>query len=238
MSESTGRLYVLLGGDYAGKSRLMAELRDRVDWALVSADEGTLAPPYDTLVDMRRLFVERVLPGAGRLLSPDYVLSGLQMSLIYLRDRAAAERARRDVLVDSYTYKLLAKCRLHGLVSPDIFRFWRSFPRPDRVIYLRTSPEVAWRRAREAGRLNRFEHHGQEPTRDGFVAFQRDLAAAMRAEVGTVATDVVDGEQDPAVVRIHVEALLGAGREEVHGDERQPLRAAGDRGARAVHPVG
>jgi thymidylate kinase len=238
VSEANGRLYVLLGGDYAGKSRLMAELRERVDWALVSADEGTLAPPYDTLVDMRRLFVERVLPNASQLLTPDYVLSGLQMSLVYLRDRAASERARGDVLVDSYHYKLLAKCRLHGLVSPDIFHFWRSFPRPDRVIYLRISPEVAWQRARAAGRLNRFEHHGESPTRDRFVRFQRDLAAAMRAEVAPVAIDVVDGEQDPATVRVHVEALLGAGREEVHGDERQPLRAAGDRGERAIHPVG
>jgi hypothetical protein len=234
------RFFALVGGDYAGKSAALEGMAGEVGWALVSGDDANLEPPYDTLPSLRRLFVKRVLPHAGGLLSPDYVLSGLQMSLVYLRDRIVAEAASRDVLADSYYYKVLAKCALLGFVNEAIFGLWRSFPTPDRVIYLSTSPETAWRRATASGRLNRFEHYAAEPSADGFLRFQRDLAALMLDEIGPVPVDFVDGEQEPATVRTQIRALLAAGPEDriKHGRSSQPLLATGPGRAGAVLNVG
>lgn len=213
-----GRLYVVLGGDYAGKSTALRRLGPPAGWRIVTADDDGLPPAYASLAALRRLFVRGVLPQVGQLYSPDYLLSGLQMPLVYLRDHAAAERRTADVLVDSYYYKVLAKCALVGLHGPAFFDYWRSFPRPDRVLFVRTSGEIAWRRAQLAGRLNGFEHYGPRPTRQGFLDFQRDLQAAMLDEVGALPVDFVDGDRPPAAVARSLGAALGAGPQDPADD--------------------
>ena len=97
----------------------------------------------------------------------------------------------RLVVVDSYYYKILAKCVLTGLVSDSLFSWWRSFPRPGQVIYLDVDPATAWRRSGEGSQLNSFEHYGDVPTWEGFRRFQTDLGQLMVEEIGPVPTEVL-----------------------------------------------
>ena len=64
--------------------------------------------------------------------------------MIHLRDRLAHVRDGRPVVVDSYCYKILARCRLAGVGDNPMFDWWRTFPQPTRVRYLDIPPEKAW----------------------------------------------------------------------------------------------
>jgi thymidylate kinase len=185
-------MVVLVGGDYAGKSSVLRAIRAWPEPKVVSCDAGFVPPPYASLGRLRQIFLGDVLQQADRLYSPDYILSGLQMALIYLRDRALHERASHPVIIDSYYYKVLAKCRLCGLNSDAIFSAWRAFPQPDRVIFLRIDPELAWARAVALGGPNRFEHYGKQPTFEAFVRYQRDLEMAILQELNRLPVDVID----------------------------------------------
>ena len=191
-------IWVLLGPDYSGKSTIMKALRHRGDLRLASTDAEFLRPPYTILPELRRLFLDLVLPNASRLLSPDFVLSGLQMPLVYLRDQALAEASEGPVLVDSYLYKALAKCLLLGMANDRTLAFWRSFPPPDGVLFVQVHPGEALRRARAAGGPNGFEHYSHAGSEAGFLEFQRDLTALMLREVAGVPTTMLDGHARPA----------------------------------------
>jgi thymidylate kinase len=193
---------VLLGPDYAGKSSVMAAL-SAMDRTCVSYDDELVRPECSLVSDLRDGFVKRALAGMGAHYSPDFVLTLLQASVVYLRDQTLRAAPDRPVVVDSYYYKILAKCLLAGLVNHSMFAWWRSFPQPCRVVYLDVDPDEAWRRSGEGARLNRFEYHGARPTRDGFCRFQRELRQLMVEEVGAVPLTVLAGPDG-------VEAAAGA----------------------------
>lgn len=170
---------VLLGPDYAGKSSIMAELRATApDLSLVSVDSQFVAPEHAVVSTLKRALVADTLPGLGTAFSADFVLSLAQTAVVYLRDQILAADA--PVLVDSYYYKILAKCRLLGTDDHPMFAWWRGFPQPRQVLYLEVAPDVAWDRAEHA---NRMEHYGTTPDRDAFEYFQADLHKLMLDEV-------------------------------------------------------
>lgn len=174
---------VLLGPDYAGKSSVMAELRATVpDWHLVSVDAPFVAAEHTVLSGLKRALVADTLPRLGSAFSCDFVLSLAQTAVVYLRDQVLAA-GDAPVVVDSYYYKILAKCRLIGADDHPVFAWWRTFPEPQHVLYLAVAPDVAWRRCVAGGRLNRLEHHGEVPDRDAFESFQSDLHKLMLDEV-------------------------------------------------------
>lgn len=179
---------VLLGPDYAGKSTVLAAFAAN-GRKCVSYDDAFIPAESSLVGDLRTEFLGKALRGMGTGYSPDFVLSLLQASVVYLRDEAARHP---DSIVDSYYYKILAKCALLGIGNDDVFAFWRSFPRPRRVIYLDIDPETAWLRSRLGTGLNRFEHYGDTPTWRGFRDFQRDLRGMMLAEVGDVEITSID----------------------------------------------
>jgi thymidylate kinase len=175
---------VLLGPDYAGKSSVMAELRAAVpDWRLVSVDTPFVAAEHSVLLGLKRALVADTLPWLGSAFSCDFVLSLAQTAVVYLRDQILAAGDGTPVLVDSYYYKILAKCRLIGADDHPVFAWWRSFPRPQHVLYLDVEPDVAWARCVADGRLNRLEYHGETPDQDAFEFFQSDLHKLMLDEV-------------------------------------------------------
>ncbi|MFD9794886.1 dTMP kinase [Streptomyces sp. NPDC059070] len=181
---------VLLGPDLAGKSTAMAALRQGGGHRLVSADDAFLAPGHALIGRLRREAVREVA-GREEEWSPDFFAALLQTAVLHLRDQLLAE-PEVPAVVDSYYYKLLAKCRLAGVPENPMFAWWRTFPRPRRVIYLDVSPETAWRRSGHGARLNRLEHYGSEPDRDGFERYQADLRKVMRDEIQDLPVTVIE----------------------------------------------
>ncbi|WP_230646898.1 hypothetical protein [Bradyrhizobium sp. Leaf401] len=140
--------------------------------------------------------------------SDELLLSVFHVYMVYLRDRIMASAQDRPIIVDSYYYKLWAKCVLLGFVNESIFSLWRSLPRPTYIIYLDIDPELAWRRSSLGRALNRMEYYGSTPSRHGFDKFQLELRDLMLKEVlGISCTRVeVSSDQQPTVEQ--VERLL------------------------------
>lgn len=174
---------VLLGPDYAGKSSVLTELAAaEPSWRFVSVDDAFLQPQHALIARLRRQLVGEALPGLGTAYSPDFIAGLLQTAVLHVRDQVAAS-AGAPVLVDSYYYKILAKCRLAGAAENPMFDWWRSFPQPRRVLFLDVSPETAWERCGLGAVANPLEYHGDEPTWAGFRSYQDDLREAMLEEV-------------------------------------------------------
>lgn len=185
------RFCVLLGPDYAGKSSVLADLAGTVSpWHCVSVDDAWLAPEHQLLVDLRRQLVREVLPRVGTAYSDEFVAGLLQLAVLHLRDRVLAA-GDGPVLVDSYYYKILAKCRLAGVRENPMFAWWRSFPQPARVIYLDIAPETAWQRCGDGTEANPLEFYGDRPDWPRFEAYQADLRKVMLDEVSHLPVTVI-----------------------------------------------
>ena len=199
--------WTLLGGDACGKSEVLRRL-GRSGWRPVSYDD-----PYARDVPVVRRLRSSLFFDAythlGRPYSPELAFSLLTPVVWYLRDEAVRHARQGPTLVDSYYFKLLAKGLLTGIADPATAALWRSLPQPEGVVFLDVDPEVAWRRAGGAAGLNPFEHYGAEPTRDGFVSYQRDLRAAMLREVGHLDLRVVAADRASGQVAEAVRAALG-----------------------------
>jgi thymidylate kinase len=184
-SELSPDFWVLLGTDYAGKSSVMAALAgSRFPWRLISTDETLLQPRHSLIGRLRRLLLRDVLAPADGAYSADFMVTLLQTAVVHLRDQIADDNREQVALVDSYYYKILAKCRLTGVGDHPMFSWWRSFPQPRGVVYLDVEPETAWLRSRSGRSANRFEHYGDKAGRRQFDSFQADLRRELRAEVG------------------------------------------------------
>lgn len=181
---------VLLGPDYAGKSTVISALAVR-GVQCVSYDHEFVRPDCSLVNDLRDSFVTRALRSMGTSYSADFVVTLLQTAVVYLRDQVMCADRDRPVVVDSYYYKILAKCVLTGLANEFLFAWWRSFPRPRQVIFLDVDPAIAWRRSGEGSQLNPFEHYGDAPTWEGFRRFQTDLRRLMIEEIGPVPMQVL-----------------------------------------------
>ncbi|MGW4113761.1 hypothetical protein ACWEFJ_23075 [Actinosynnema sp. NPDC004786] len=194
---------VLSGTDHAGKSVVMRALAaEEPTWRLVSVDDDFLAPEHGVVSRLKSDLVRETLPGLGKHHSPDFVASLLQTAVVHLRDQLVDVGPHRPVVVDSYYYKILAKCRLIG-ADEEIFGWWRGFPQPRRVLFLDVDPAEAWRRSGEGARANRLEFHGEHVDRDAFASFQTELRALILAEVAHLPVDVVPpGDVATAVRRV------------------------------------
>lgn len=128
--------------------------------------------------------------------------------MLHLRDELARAADRERVVVDSYYYKLLAKCALTGLEHEQTFAYWRSFPQPRGVLYLDVAPEVAWGRSGRGSRLNPFEYLGAEPELPGFTRLQSELRGALLKEVAELPLTVIDAAAPPDAVLAEVLAVM------------------------------
>ncbi|MFD9790119.1 hypothetical protein ACFWXK_04125 [Streptomyces sp. NPDC059070] len=200
MSSIVPLFSVLLGGDYAGKSSAITRLaNDPEPLPVVSVDDRFLAARHSLIGRLRRDVVKDVALPDGAY-SPDFMASMFQTAVVHLRDQlltAADTAGERPVLVDSYYYKILAKCRLAGVRDNPMYDWWRSFPQPRHVVYLKVSPHEAWRRSRHGTRLNRLEHYGEQPDRASFERYQSDLEKLMRDEVRHLPVTVVEQQDSP-----------------------------------------
>ncbi|MFF7022894.1 hypothetical protein ACFY97_18070 [Streptomyces klenkii] len=201
--------WVLLGTDYCGKSSVLEALADgRSAIHPVSYDRHMLPEEYAPHAGLHALLGTALRDGGGTY-SGDFVLSLLQVGVVYLRDRALAGPAGRTVLLDSYYYKVLAKCRLLGLDGDRAFRWWRTFPQPRGVVLLDVDPADAWRRSGEGALLNPMEHYGTAGTRAEFLRFQADLRDLLLDEVARLPVVRISVGGDVAATTAAVARAVG-----------------------------
>jgi thymidylate kinase len=196
MAADDPAFHVLLGPDYAGKSSVMTALRsEEPDWQLLSIDGAFLRPEHSLVADLRHALVGDVMPGLGDAYSLDFMATLMQAAVVHLRDRIRTADPRRPIVVDSYYYKILAKCRLAGLDESQCYTWWRTFPQPRSVVYLEVSARNAWRRCGRGAEVNRMEYYDDRPLQEGFATYQADLDHTMSREVAHLPVSVVH-EQD------------------------------------------
>ncbi|WP_228386325.1 nucleoside/nucleotide kinase family protein [Streptomyces katsurahamanus] len=184
--------YVLLGPDGAGKSSVLTEVGNRLPgWRMLSTDDDFAHSGHPLISRLRRDVVQDVLPGLGTHYSPDFLACLLQTAVVHLRDQLARQPGELPLLMDSYYYKILAKCRLAGIPTNPMYAWWRSFPQPRAVLYLDVSPASAWRRSGNGARLNPLEYFGERPEWPGFESYQRSLRELMLEEVRELPVTVI-----------------------------------------------
>lgn len=189
--------FVVVGQDFAGKSSALARLRaDPMRWQVISTDRDFLDDRHKLVSDLRR-GVGEILPRLGSAYTPEFLAAFLQTAVLHLRDELERVDPDRPVIIDSYYYKILAKCQLAGVTESPMFDWWRSFPQPRRVVRLELSAESAWRRCAAGVRLNSLEYYGTRPTRDGFEDYQRDLVKLMWQEIEGRPVTVIEEQPTP-----------------------------------------
>ncbi|MFB7053347.1 nucleoside/nucleotide kinase family protein [Streptomyces vinaceus] len=191
------RFHVLLGPDGAGKSSVMGRLVSKLpEWRMVSTDSAFVAPEHALIPRLRRDVHEHLLPGLGAAYSADFLASVLQTAVVHLRDQVREADPSVPVLVDSYYYKILAKCRMAGVQDRAMYTWWRSFPRPSGVVFLDVSPESAWRRRGDGARLNSLEYDGEDGSWAEFERYQRNLRKLLLEEVREVPVTMLAEQPD------------------------------------------
>ncbi|MGW5693906.1 MULTISPECIES: hypothetical protein [Streptomyces] len=192
--------YVLLGPDGAGKSSVMTEVGAKLPgWRTLSTDDAFVGPAHELVSRLRRDVVEDVLPNLGTSYSTEFLASLLQAAVVHLKDQVERQDEDVPLLMDSYYYKILAKCRLAGIEQHPMYTWWRSFPRPRAVVYVDVSAESAWRRSAEGARLNPLEYFGERPEWLGFESYQKSLRKLMLEEVRDRPVTII--EEQPSVAR-------------------------------------
>ncbi|MFD7665020.1 hypothetical protein [Streptomyces sp. NPDC059788] len=203
---------VLLGPDHAGKSSVVHALAEAdPSRCLVSADGALLAPEHSLIRRLRRDLFTDVTTALGTAYSLDFMATVMQTAVVHLRDQVLRAPRGRPVLVDSYYYKILAKCRLAGLDDSPLYAWWRSFPQPRSVVYLDVSPRTAWLRSGEGAEANDWEYYGDRAGPEAFESYQSDLHRALLQEIAHLPVNVVH-EQDG------VAQTVGAVRKALHDD--------------------
>ncbi|RBM06234.1 AAA family ATPase [Streptomyces sp. PT12] len=198
---------VLIGADGAGKSSVLRDLATRLPhWRIASTDDTFLGESHRLIADLRGRLATDVLPGLGTTYSPEFLACFLQTAVVYLRDLLRERDPATPLLMDSYYYKILAKCRLAGVDENPMYSWWRSFPRPHAVVHLDVSPRTAWLRSGRGARLNPLEHFGERPDWPAFDSYQKGLRKLMLEEVQDLPVTVVP--EQPSVARAS-NAVLG-----------------------------
>jgi thymidylate kinase len=200
--------FVLVGQDFAGKSSALSRLRaDPIRWQVISTDGDFLDARHKLVSDLRR-GVGEILPGLGSAYTPEFLTAFLQTAVMHLRDELERAEPDRPIVVDSYYYKIIAKCQLAGVRASPMFDWWRSFPQPRRVLEIEVSAESAWRRCAAGVRLNSLEYYGTRPTRDGFERYQRDLTKLMRQEIEGRPVTVIEEQPTPDLTARAIREVL------------------------------
>jgi thymidylate kinase len=200
--------WTLLGPDFAGKSTALARLRDEHGWQVVSHDDCFL-DDYPLVAKLRGCWIDEALVWTGKRYTAELVVSVMHTIILHQRDELARQSGPGPVIIDSFFYKVLAACSLLGVSHEPTFDYWRSFPRPQGVVYLDVPAEVTWQRAGQGTKASAFEHYQETVSKDGFVRLQTDMRARMLAEIGGLPLTIVDGTASPDAVLAKILSAVG-----------------------------
>ncbi|WP_369220705.1 dTMP kinase [Streptomyces sp. R39] len=188
-SATRGLFIVLLGIDGSGKTSLLSALRGgtfaTVGWRDLRNHElpAVMAPDAPSAIKDRLSDLPRAMFVGGHIVA----------QYEYLVRPEVVEG--RNVLLDSYWYKVLAKERALGRLSPALEDLRQLLPVPDAVVLLDVDPRTAWaRRGGTCAPYERFDDPGGQAA--GFVRFQECLLAQWEADLrGHPAVYRLDGER-------------------------------------------
>ncbi|WP_406513189.1 hypothetical protein OG851_33745 [Streptomyces sp. NBC_00161] len=200
MSKEVPPFFVVLGPDHAGKSTALEYISADRACNVITPDCGRDTSERALISRLRQDIISEVGTALGISYSADFLTALSQAIVVHLRDQVARARDGRPVLVDSYYYKMLAKCRLAGAGDHPMFSWWRTFPRPRHVFYLDIEPGEAWNRAGGGAEIHSLECHDGQVDEASFERYQRDLAKLMRDEISHLPVTVID-QRESSVTR-------------------------------------
>jgi thymidylate kinase len=186
-----GKLGVLVGMDGSGKSTVLRSLREQgcivADWKdLRSHEEVAFWAPQ------RPREVRAKLKPMSRAM---FVASHLVAEYEYVIEPALS--MGQNVLADSYYFKWLAKESIYEQTHAIFYTVCDALPKPDLVIVLELSPELAFRR--KIVGLSPFEYF-EQPTLADFAQFQRNVMGVILEKARDMPVVSIDATQDILVV--------------------------------------
>jgi len=201
---NAGQFVVIVGIDGAGKSTVVDNLASNtcvVTWQEV-LEIDALAHAYGDpkLAQKFPQIREQLRP---RTRAFEFLMFFAAMYEYLIQPRLADGR---DVIVDSYYYKQLAKESVLGKAHPSLYVGARTLPSPDHVFLLDVAPEVAY--ARKGGLPTTSEVLGSHDLR-GFERMQSALAKELTNLTEDLETSTVDSSrQTPEELACHIQAFL------------------------------
>jgi len=206
-STSKGTLVVIEGADDIGRSTHIHLLKHWLERSGHGVVETSTA--------------QSVVAGKGlKKARAGHMLGGLTMSLFYAtafadqleRDVKPALRAGFVVLMDRYTYSLMASAAIRGADAQWLKRVYSFAPTPDLVIYLRTNVDALVSRVVNTTGFNYWESGMDlrlgDDLFDSFVEYQGRLLTALDAMASKHRFHVVDAAGNVDAVADTLQSLV------------------------------
>ncbi len=190
------KLFVLLGSDFSGKTTLLNKIKLSGNPIVCGGPEEILASDSTgTLMHLMGLFNKHV-QNADSSFSQDFILTSFQMYLVGMKNWIEQQPRGSCVLIDSYFYKVLAKCRIKNWKEDHIFEYWRSFEKPETVFWLNTPVTILWQRVSQQKSINKLESFSYNTKNEqAFQSFQELLRQKIKEEVtGIPLVEVIHGQ--------------------------------------------
>lgn len=208
-------LICLVGPDGAGKSTLSRMLAGRLEegglpvehvdrWDIVGN------PAYPSTRFMRndvpdtRLCVAE-MPNPSRFL---FLMWSISLALLG-KDGGSSTRAPVRLL-DGYWMKHAASEAVYGLDRRWIESVVAGLPRPDRVLYLRVEPDVAWERKKDGDVVPYECGMDASCSRESFVRHQRRILEVLDSWADAGGWEVVDASRPVPQVLAELEGLAAS----------------------------
>lgn len=186
------KFYVLLAGDSAGKSTVLDRINELENWKLVTYDKEYVPDEYDMISVINKHIADKTL-ALYPILHQDFKTSLYSVYIYYLHALVEKYIKEGNVICNSYYYKILAKELLQDGENSKFHDLWRTLPKPDKIIYLDTPPDLAAKRLGDLNKLVANEHYGAVPTLENFISYQSALKEKMLLEAQDVKVEMLDG---------------------------------------------
>jgi len=194
-----GKFIVLLGGDGSGKSTTLQRI-SFPGWTVVSYSAAHVPVDYLVVRELAGVVRSQAVP-LFTTYDPRFRTALYHLFVSYLADVVEKQLQTTNVVCDSYYYKFLAKEKVLKTGDLAVHESWRSYRKPDQIVYLDVPPAEAYQRIISERPLQVNEQYpGATNEQLRFESFQRDLRQACAQECRGIPWITLDGTQPPSVV--------------------------------------